>query len=126
MIGSIEIKIMGETKKVSTGITYYDLAKDYQDRYTNPILLVKVGNTYKELNEYVSSGDEIEFIDLKDSTGNKVYVNSLILLLSYATSRLFGYNSKISVKFSIDKGIYIVTNFELTDKKLSMIKDKMK
>lgn len=126
MIGSIEIKIMGETKKVSTGITYYDLAKDYQDRYTNPILLVKVGNTYKELNEYVSSGDEIEFIDLKDSTGNKVYVNSLILLLSYATSRLFGYNSKISVKFSIDKGIYILTNFELTEKKLSMIKDKMK
>ena len=125
MIGNIEVKIMGEKKSISSGLTYYDLAKEYQPKCNYPILLVKIGNMYKELSEYVCNGDEIEFIDLKDSYGNKVYVNSLILLLSYSVTKALGYNSKIYVKFSIDKGIYITTNFELTEEKLKKIKDTM-
>ena len=126
MIGNVEIKVMGEKRSVSSGLTYYDLAKEYQPKCSYPILLVKIGNMYKELSEYVCNGDEIEFIDLKNSYGNKVYVNSLVLLLSYAVTKAFGYSSKLFVKFSIDKGIYITTNFELTEAKLNKIKETMK
>ena len=80
---------------------------------------------YKELNEYVSNGDEIIFADLKKSTANRVYINALILLLSHSVSSLFGHTSKIAVKYSIDKGIYIVPNFDITEKKLQQLKNKM-
>lgn len=125
MIGNIEVTIMGEKKTLTPGITFSDLVGDYQDRYKYPILLAKVGNIYKELSEYVSNGDVIEFADLKNATGNKVYVNALILVLEYAVVSIFGQSSKIEVKYSIDKGIYITTNFNLTRKKLDMIKNKM-
>ncbi len=125
MIGNIDIKIMGEEKRVASGLTYYDLIGDYQDRFKYPILLAKVGNVYKELNDYVSNHDEIEFVDLKNSVGNKVYVNALILVLEYAVNTLFGHTNKFEVKYSIDKGIYITTNFDLTKKKLEVIKNKM-
>ena len=125
MIGNIEVKVMGETRKIASGLTYHDLVSEYQEGFKYPILLAKVGNTYKELSEFITANEEIEFVDLKDSTANKVFVNGLILLLSYATTCLFGYSSKVLVKYSIDKGIYINTNFDLTESKLKMLKDKM-
>ena len=126
MIGNMDVKIMGEDKKIASGLTYFDLVGDYQDRFKYPILLAKVGNTYKELSDFVSNGEDINFVDLKNSTANKVYVNALILVLEYAITTLFGHTSKIEVKYSIDKGIYITTNFDLTRKKLEVIKNKMK
>ena len=126
MIGNIDVKIMGETKKVPVGITYFDLIGDYQDQFKYPILLAKVGNIYKELSEYVCANDDITFVDLKHSTANRVYVNALILLASHAVSTLFGFNAKLYVKYSIDKGIYITTNFDLSEKNLKLLKEKMK
>ena len=126
MIGNIEVKVMGETKKVPSGITYFDLANEYQDQFKYPILFAKVGNIYKELCDYVCNGDEIYFVDLKNSTGNRVYVNALILLMSHAATLLFGYNAKVVVKYPIDKGVYVTTNFDMTEKNLKLLKDKMK
>ena len=68
MIGNVEIKVMGEKRSVSSGLTYYDLAKEYQPNCSYPILLVKIGNTYKELSEYVCNGDEIEFSTMIDDS----------------------------------------------------------
>ena len=126
MIGDIEIKAMGEQKKVSFGLTYQELAAEYKDKFKYPIILAKIGNYYKELNEPVVNKEEIEFVDLKDSTANKIYVNGLLLLLSYAAEKAFGSPSKIYVMHSIDKGIYITTNFDLTPKRLEQLKNKMK
>lgn len=125
MNGNIEINVMGEVRKITSGLTYSDLANEYQEAFKYPIMLAKVGNIYKELSEYVGANEEIEFVDLKDSTANRVYVNALILLLSHATTTLFGYSSKVFVKYSIDKGIYITTNFDLTEQKLKELKKKM-
>ncbi len=122
---SIEVKVMGETRKIGSSLTYGDLVNEYQESFKYPILLAKVGNTYKELNEFISSKEEIEFVDLKDATANRVYVNSLILLLTYSVTSLFGFSSKIMVKYSIDKGIYITTNFDMNEQKLKQLKKKM-
>ena len=125
MIGDIEIKVMGENKKVSSGLTYQELSNEYKDKFKYPIILAKIGNYYKELNETVVNNEEITFVDLKDSTANKIYVNGLFLLLSYAAEKTFGGLSKIYVMHSIDKGIYITTNFDLTSKKLEQLKRTM-
>ena len=125
MTGELEVIIDNKSRKVMSGLTYQDLASEYQKDFKFPIILAKVGNTYKELNEYISNNEEIKYIDLKDPTGNKVYVNGILLLLIYATEKLFGQGSKIYVKHSIDKGIYITTNFELTKKKVDTLKERM-
>ena len=125
MIGELNIKVMGETKKVSSGITYQELANEYKDMFKFPIVLAKVGYNYKELNEIVMNNEEIEFADLKDFMGSKSYINGLIHLISYSAEKVFGPTAKIFVMHSIDKGIYITSNFELTQKKLDQLKLKM-
>ncbi len=126
MIGSIKLKIMGEEKVIASGLTLLDLAKDYQKNFKYPIILAKIGNMYHELTEPIVANQEITFVDLKERMGNSVYVNSLIFLVSYASCELFGKDAKIVVKYSIDKGLYIETNFELNEKSCKALKDKMK
>lgn len=125
MVVDINVKVMGEEKKIPAGMTYQELSSEYKSKFKFPIILAKVGNNYKELNEIVSKDEDIEFLDLKDFFANKAYVNGLIHLTSYAAEKTFGPLSKIFVMHSIDKGIYITTNFELTEKKLNQLKSKM-
>lgn len=126
MIESIKLKIMGEEKEIPSGLTFADVAKDYQDKFKYPIILAKAKNKYRELSDYIVDNDDIEFVDLKDRMGNLVYVNSLVYLASYAVTEAFGKNAKIIVKYSIDKGIYIETNFDLDIEKCKALKAKMK
>ena len=126
MIESIKLKIMGEEKEIPSGLTFADVAKDYQDKFKYPIILAKTKNKYRELSDYIVDNDDIEFVDLKDRMGNLVYVNSLVYLASYAVTEAFSKNAKIIVKYSIDKGIYIETNFDLDMEKCKVLKAKMK
>lgn len=126
MIESIKLKIMGEEKEIPSGLTFADVAKDYQDKFKYPIILARAKNKYRELSDYIVDNDDIEFVDLKDRMGNLVYVNSLVYLASYAVTEAFGKNAKIIVKYSIDKGIYIETNFDLDIEKCKALKAKMK
>jgi len=125
MIENIKLKIMGESRTVAKGVTLLDLAKDYQDQFKYPIILAKVGNFYTELSEQITDESEVTFIDLKERRGNSVYVNALVFLVSYAACELFGKDARVIVKYSIDKGIYIETNFELDEAKCLKLKEKM-
>ena len=122
---TVKLDIEGEKRKVNLGLTLADLAKDYQDKFKYPIILAKVGNEYHELSDRIESEKGIHFIDLKERRGNLVHVNGLIMLLSYAAQELYGEDAKITVKYSIDKGIFIATSFDLTEKKCNALKDKM-
>ena len=87
MIGELNIKVMGEAKKVSFGITYQELANEYKDMFKFPIVLAKIGYNYKELNEIVMNNEEIEFADLKDLLLNNLFyfcnIQLLLLLALY-------------------------------------------
>ncbi len=125
MDGNIRLKIMGKEREIVRGLSLFDVAKDYQDEFKYPIILAKIGNQYHELTEPILDTDDITFVDLKERRGNSVYVNALIFLMSYAACELFGKDAKIIVKYSIDKGIYIETNFDLDEKRCSELKNKM-
>ncbi len=125
MDGNIKLKIMGKERVIVRGLSLFDIAKDYQNEFKYPIILAKIGNQYHELTELILDTDDITFVDLKERRGNSVYVNALIFLMSYAACELFGKDAKIIVKYSIDKGIYIETNFDLDEKRCSELKSKM-
>ena len=125
MDGNIKLKIMGKERVIVRGLSLFDIAKDYQNEFKYPIILAKIGNQYHELTELILDTDDITFVDLKERHGNSVYVNALIFLMSYAACELFGKDAKIIVKYSIDKGIYIETNFDLDEKRCSELKSKM-
>lgn len=110
---------------VARGTQLQNIAVEFQKDYKHPILISKVNNTLKELDYEITKSKNIEFLDLTDRVGNKIHVNGLLFILVVAIKELYGTKYDLKVLHSIDKGLYIETNFELTEKRMADIKSKM-
>ena len=125
MIETIEAIIQGKKVELTKGITLEEVANDYAKDYKYPILLAKVNNTIKELNKPLKENATVEFLDLTTKEGNRSHISGLTYILICAIKKLYGRKANIMVQHSLDKGIYIETNFKLTKEKLKEIKDTM-
>ena len=126
MIETIEVEINGKKYTMSKGKTLEEISKEFQKEYKYPILLAKVNNTYKELTKEIIEDSTIEFMDLTTKPGNRTHISGLTYVLIYAIKKLYGEDADIKVQHSLDKGIYIETNFRLTENKIKNIKETMK
>ena len=122
---NIKITINDKEFYVKRKSTLAEIANEFQSNYHHPILIAKVNNTLKELNYEITKPKNIEFLDLTSREGNKIHVNALIFILVVSIKELYGAKYDIRVQHSIDKGLYIETNFEITEKRLNDIKEKM-
>lgn len=125
MIETLEIKVNGHKYQVSKGVTLEELASQFQKDYRYPILLAKVNNVLKELTTEITHQANIEFLDLTSREGNRTHISGLTYVLIYALKKLYGKNADALVQHSLDKGIYIETNFKLTSSKVAAIKEEM-
>lgn len=125
MIETLEIKVNEHKYQVSKGVTLEELASQFQKDYRYPILLAKVNNVLKELTTEITHQANIEFLDLTSREGNRTHISGLTYVLIYAIKKLYGKNADALVQHSLDKGIYIETNFKLTSSKVAAIKEEM-
>ena len=123
---NVKITINGVDYFTKKNTTLEEIAKEFQKNFKHPILAAKVNNALRELNYKVNKNSEIIFLDLNTRDGNKMHVNGLLFVLSVAIKELYGVRYDIKSEHSIDKGLYIKTNFELTKNRLNDIKEKMK
>ena len=122
---TVKVRINNVDYFAKKNTTLEEIAKEFQKDFKHPILAAKVNNALKELNHKVNKTSEVEFIDLNTRDGNKMHVNGLLFVLSVAVKELYGIRYDIKAEHSIDKGLYIETNFELTPERLNDIKKKM-
>jgi len=126
MLEIIKLMINGKEYEYSSGITLEEISKNFSKEYKYPILLAKVNNRIKELNEVITEDCTIEFLDLTSREGNRTHISGLTYLLVYAVRKLYGLDANVTIQHSIDKGLYIETNFKVTDAKIDSIKEEMK
>ena len=126
MIETIEVKIKNKKYQLSKGMTLEEISKEFQKEYKYPILLAKVNNKLEELTSTVNDNATITFYDLTTREGNRTHISGLTYVLLYAVKKLFGETANITVQHSLDKGIYIETNFKLTENRIKNIKEAMK
>lgn len=113
--------------EVNNNETLYSLAKKiYKDDYKR-FLVAKVNNKLQELiSSSFKENDKIEFLDIKDNDGHRVYVRTLSLVFIKACKEIFE-NIDVSIEHSLNKGLYIeIKNrqtIHLND--ISKIKTKM-
>lgn len=122
---NIEVLINKKKYQFPKGIVLEEIAKNFQDTCKYPIVLAKIGNAIKELSVPLNKSCEIEFLDLTSREGNRAHIAGLTFVMVYAIRSLYGPNANIYVEHSLDKGIYIEPNFELTEAKLNQIKSEM-
>lgn len=125
MIEKISVLINKKEYEYQKGITLDEISKNFSSDFKYPIVLAKVNNKIKELNDIVLENAVIEFLDLSSCQGNRTHISGLTYLLIHTVKKLFGTSANIIVQHSLDKGLYIETNFKLTETKIKSIKETM-
>ena len=120
----VKVTYLGKSYMYPKDITLEDISKDFQDNYSETIIMAEVNGRPYELNYKVTDDVTVDFFDLTSPTGNRVYESGLIFVLEKACLNML--NSEIEVKYSIDKGIYIKTHKKITKEDLDKVSREMK
>lgn len=102
------VQIAGKVYQYPKGISYEEIAKDFQSDFENDIVLVFVNNKLQELGKTLQRDVELRFETTKDSAGHKTYERSMCLMLVKAIYDVGGHDKveKVRIQFSVDKGLY--------------------
>lgn len=90
------------------------------------VVAVKYNNNYVDLEETLQKSGKLSFYDLNTTEGNKIYERGLLYLFELSALEVLGSDTKIVVKYSIDKGIYCKVDKIVTEDDLNKIKKIMK
>lgn len=124
-LDTVKIRVNGKEFYTKKKTTLEEIAKEFQKDYKHPILVAKANNSLKELNYEIVKTKDITFLDLNSAEGNRIHINALVFILNVAIKELYGIKYDIRAQHSIDKGLYIGTNFVLTEDRLNDIKKRM-
>ncbi len=103
----LKIEVEGEIKEYQKGITYQEIAKEYQNRYEDDILLVLFNHRLRELWKTPKTDGTIFFVTAKEEAGKKSYRRSVTLLLQKAVDNLYGKEGvSVRVCHSLGQGYY--------------------
>ena len=122
------VTIGGEKKEYPAGISYWEIAKEYQDREDAPIILVTVGGKLRELHKHLKKDCTLGFVTTKDAIGHNAYVRSATFLLK-AIYDVAGKKNleKTVVLYALGNGLYFTMEggTALTEEFLSSVKRRM-
>lgn len=120
---------MGREVQLREGMTFGELAKEFQGEFASAILLAKQGNDLKELDYEIKEADDIIFLDLSDEEGMRVYHRGVSFLLVKAARDVLGEQAKVVIEHSLRGNLYCEIRepkIELTAELLAQIEGRMK
>ena len=125
----MKVKIVGtnEIIEVMHNETLYGLLKRVHKKDYFNYLGAKVNNKLKGLcSRDFKENDSIEFIDITDPDGRRIYVRTLSLIYVKACKDVYN-NIDVSIDHSLNKGLYTELQYKhlVTKKDLNIIKNKM-
>ena len=129
MENKITITVDGKDRQeIESGTRFYEIAEKYKSNYKTDIMLARSGNVLYELGSKITNSMDINFIDLTDQDGVRVYSRSLSFIMVKAIKDLYGIDTKIYIEHSINGNLYTEVyqkGVVIDDKFLSEVKIKM-
>ncbi len=125
----MKVELVNENKVVDIdkNKSLYDFLKGYETDYKK-YLGIKVNNKLRELvNADYCENDKVEFLDITDRDGHRIYVRTLSLIYIKACKDVFK-GIDVQIKHSLNKGLYTELEFKhpVNNTKLESIKKRMK
>ena len=125
----INVTVEGITRQYPCGITYEEIAAEYQEKYEGLIALVAADGKIRELFKKAERDCKLTFFTLKDAVGHKTYVRTATMVTMKAVADVAGPEKaqKCRVECTIGRGYYIRTfdGFELTPELVEQIRQRM-
>ena len=105
--------------------TYYELSKKCKN--ADNIIGVLVNNKIASLNDKIVKNENVSFIDITNSLGNRIYVAGLKMAFECAVYKTFP-QVKLSYAYSVPKGIIAYLNYDklLLNEDIDLIRKKIK
>jgi len=123
------VQVGKATREYIEGTTFEVIAKDFQENYTDQIVLGCEGYKLFELRKTLSKDCEIKFITTGDDVGNKTYKRSMCLMLVKAIHDICDHDArcKVRIHFSVSKGYYCTVDcgLEINQDFLDSVKKRM-
>lgn len=104
----MNINLVNENKitEINENESLYDLLKRLYEKDYSKYLGIKVNNKLQELvNAEFMENDNIEFLNINDRDGHRIYVRTLTLIYIKACKDLFE-DIDVEIKHSLNKGLY--------------------
>ena len=108
MAEKVKVTLYDSEIEVERGTTLLELAKQYQCREDNDIILAVVNGKLRELPRLINKPCEIKFLTTADKAGKKTYVRGLILLMLKSLYEVVGEENidKFVLEFALGTGDY--------------------
>lgn len=125
----MKIEVVGKENAIielNEGENLYSLLKRLKEQTYLNYYGVKVNNKLQQL-DYAkfNENDKVEFIDITNADGRRIYLRTLMLIYFKACKDLF-HDANVTIFHSINKGLYTeITNKQVSLKELSQIKNRM-
>lgn len=123
---NINIEGIGEVS-IKAGSTLEEILTQYRKEEWPIVVAALVNNKLKELTFKPKNGDQIDFIDLSDTDGGRIYQRGLSFLLIRSAKEVFE-NIDIHISHSLSKGYYFDVKYHriLREEDIRKIYEKMK
>ncbi len=125
----IKVAVNNIEREYPKGVTFEDVAKDFQGEYDAKIVLAVSNGKLNELNKKVGKDSTVSFVTLKDQSGYQTYKRSACLLLVKSFTDVVGEENikDFCIEFSISKGYFCNAsgNFKLDSALLDKVKGRM-
>lgn len=116
----------GTKKEYIKGIKVKDVLEDLKNDYQNGIISVRFNNKIINDEDIITKNGKMTIYDLNSMEGNRIYERGLLYLFESCITEILGKDTKVCVKFSIDRGVFCKIDKPITPEDVSAIKKLMK
>lgn len=116
----------GKKKEYVKGIKLKEVAETLKKDYPFGVICGNYNNKIINGEDTLTKSGRLSLYDINTCQGNKIYEKGLIYLFELAAIEVLGKGTSITVKHSIDRGIYCKINKKVTEEDVLKIKKLMK
>lgn len=104
----VQVTVGDEVRSYPDGTCFIDIAKEYQGKVKDTIMLVLADGKLRELHKHLHRDCHLGFVTVADEVGHKVYKRSACMMLVKAVYDVAGKENvdQVTLHFSIGSGYY--------------------
>lgn len=115
----------GEKREYVKGIKLKEILEDLKDKYPHGVIYAKHNSRMITDEDTLKKNGKLSLYDINTMQGNKAYERGLLYLFELCAHEVLGKETKINIKYSIDKGIFCKIDKPLSTEEVSKIKKLM-
>lgn len=116
----------GKKKEFVKGIKLKEVINLLKEEYPNDIISAKYNSSIINYEDTINKSGTLSLYDINTKQGNKIYERGLLYLFEVSALEVLGKDTKIIVKYSLDKGIFCKIDKTINTTDITNIKKIMK